>query len=86
MIVLHPFSAIPNNNFINKIGHSYKNNFGNTKILNAHDIENILFNDRNYIEKNSYVSGHENVNVFGLTEMKYIIKADDTAIDIQLRE
>lgn len=86
LIVLHPFSAIPNNNFINKIGHSYKNNFGNTKILNAHDIENILFNDRNYIEKNSYVSGHENVNVFGLTEMKYIIKADDTAIDIQLRE
>jgi len=86
LIVLHPYSAIPNNNFINKIGHSFKNNFGNTKILNANDIENILFNDRNYIESNSYVSGHDNVNVFGLSEMKYFIKANDTAIDIQLRD
>lgn len=86
LIVLHPYTAIPNNNFINKIGHSYRNNFGNTKILNANDIENILFNDRNYIESNSYVSGHDNVNVFGLSEMKYFIKANDTAIDIQLRD
>ena len=86
LIVLHPYTAIPNNNFINKIGHSYRNNFGNTKILNANDIELILFNDRNYIETNSYVSGHDNVNVFGLSEMKYFIKANDTAIDIQLRD
>lgn len=86
LIVLHPYTAIPNNNFINKIGHSYRNNFGNTKILNANEIEHILFNDRNYIETNSYVSGHDNVNVFGLSEMKYFIKANDTAIDIQLRD
>jgi hypothetical protein len=86
LIILHPFTAIQNNYFINKIGHSYKNNFGNTKILNANDIENMLFNDRNYIENNSYISGHDNVNVFGLSEMKYFIKANDTAIDIQLRD
>lgn len=86
LIILHPFTAIPNNNFINKIVHSYRNNFGDTKILNSNDIENILFNDRNYIESNSYVSGHDNVNVFGLSKMKYFIKVNDTAIDIQLRE
>jgi len=85
LIVLHPYTAI-SNPFINKIGHSYKNNFGNTKILNTNDIEQILFNDRNYIETNSYISGHDNVNVFGLSEMKYFIKANDTAIDIQLRD
>lgn len=85
LIVLHPYTAI-SNPFINNIGHSYKNNFGNTKILNTNDIEQILFNDRNYIETNSYISGHDNVNVFGLSEMKYFIKANDTAIDIQLRD
>ncbi len=83
LIVLHPYTAI-SNPFINKIGHSYENNFGNTKILNAKDIEKELFNDANYIENNSYVSGHDNVNVFGLSGMKYFIKANDTAIDIQL--
>lgn len=86
LVVLHPYTAIPNNIFINKIGDSYRSNFGNAKILNANEIENILFNDRNYIESNSYVSGHDNVNVFGLSEMKYFIKANDTAIDIQLRD
>jgi len=86
LVILHPYSTIKNNPFINDIALSYKNNFGNTKILDANDIEYILFNDKNYIENNSYVSGHENVNIFGLSKMKYFIKANDTAIDIQLRD
>jgi hypothetical protein len=86
LIILHPYSVIQENNFINKIKNSYKANFGNTKILKANDIEKVLFNDRNYIEKNSYFSGHDSVNVFGISEMKYFIKANDTAIDIQLRD
>ncbi len=85
LIVLHPYTAIQNNKFINEIGNSYKNNFGNAKILNAKNIEKTLFKDEKYIENNSYVSGHDNVNVFGHSEMKYFIKANDTAIDIQLR-
>jgi hypothetical protein len=84
-VILHPYSTITNP-FINKIGLSYKNNFGNTKILNAKKIERVLFNDENYIENNSYVSGHDNINVFGLSEMKYFIKANDIAIDLQLRD
>ncbi|WP_400263099.1 AAA domain-containing protein [Sphingobacterium sp. SG20118] len=84
LIILHPYTAIKSNSFINKIGGSYKSNFGNAKILSAKDIERLLFNDEKYIEKNSYASGHENVNVFGTSEMKYFIKANDTAIDIQL--
>lgn len=86
LIVLHPYTAIRNNKFINKIGISYKNNFGNIKIFDAKEIEKKLFNEENYIENNSYVSGHDNVNVFGLSDMKYFIKANDTAIDIQLKD
>jgi superfamily I DNA and/or RNA helicase len=85
LIILHPYTAI-SNPFINKISLSYRNNFGNTEILNCSDIEYKLFKDIKYIENNSYVSGHDSVNVFGLSEMKYFIKADDTAIDIQLRD
>lgn len=67
------------NSLINKIG-LY------AKILKAFEIEELLFTDKNYIENNSYVSGDDNVNVFGLSEMKYFIKANDTSIDIQLRD
>lgn len=85
LIIIHPFSKIGNNEFINRICYSYKTNFGNTSILSSTQIEEYLFNDKNYIENNSYVSGHDNVNIFGLSEMKYFIKANDTAIDIQLQ-
>ncbi len=86
LVILHPFTVIQDNKFINQIGGSFRNNFGNAKIIDAHDIEEILFDDARYIENNSYVSGHDNVNIFGLSEMKYFIKANDTAIDIQLRD
>lgn len=86
LIILHPYTAIQNNKFINEIGVSFKENFGNARILNSKEVEKVLFDDENYIEGNSYVSGHDNVNVFGLSEMKYFIKSNDTAIDIQLRD
>ena len=86
LIILHPFSKIPDNKFINKICYSYKTNFGNTIILSSSEIEKNLFNEKNFIEKNSYISGHDSVNIFGYSEMKYFIKANDTAIDIQLQK
>ena len=85
LVILHPYAAIRNNKFINKIGLSYKDNFANKKIINSKEIEKELFDEENYIENNSYISGHDNVNVFGISEMKYFIKTNDTAIDIQLR-
>ncbi len=84
LIILHPFNAINDNVFINKVGVSYKKNFNNLQITSSPDIEKTIFNERKFIENNSYVSGHDNVNVFGNSEMKYFIKASDTAIDIQL--
>lgn len=84
LVVLHPYSI--NNPFINQIGISYKNNYGINKILKATDIEDKLFNDKSYIENNSYVSGHDNVNIFGPSKMKYFIKANDSTIDILLRD
>ncbi len=86
LVILHPYTKITNNKFINEIGFSHKKNFGDKRITNSKEIEKILFKDENYIEKNSYVSGHDNINVFGLSEMKYFIKSSDTAIDIQLRD
>lgn len=86
LVILHPFTNIRNNKFINKLSLSHRNNFGNTKILNVKDIEKTIFNEEKYIESNSYVSGHDNVNIFGLSEIKYFIKANDTALDIQLRD
>ena len=85
MIILHPFSKITDNKFVNEIALAYKKNYGNAKIQSADNIEKILFGKYKYIEKNCYISGHDSVNVFGLSDMKYFIKSNETAIDIQLK-
>lgn len=86
LIILHPFNAIKNNYYINKITSSYKSNFEIPVIRQSSEIEKIIFNQKNFIEKNSYITGHDNINVFGQIEMKYFIKANENAIDIQLRK
>jgi hypothetical protein len=86
LIILHPFEAINNNTYINSIMSSYGRNFGKPQIKKSSEIEKIIFNQKDFIEMNSYITGHDNVNVFGQIEMKYFIKASDNAIDIQLRK
>ena len=52
----------------------------------AHDIERLIFGVENYIENNSFATGHQNVNVYGKLEKKYEIRSGDSAVDIQLHE
>jgi len=55
-------------------------------IRNFGKFEKIMFNQKYFIEKSSYITGNDNVNVFGQIEMKYYVKVNETAIDIQLRK
>lgn len=86
LIILHPFNAIKDNYYINKITSSYKDNFEIPFIRQSSEFEKIIFNEKDFIRKNSYITGHDNINVFGQVEMKYFIKANENAIDIQLRK
>lgn len=86
LVIIHPFSEIQNNIFINKIKNSYHSNFEKLSIRKSSAIERVLFGNNSFIYNNSYITGHDTVNVFGQLEMKYFIKANTNAIDIQLRE
>jgi hypothetical protein len=55
-------------------------------MVQAEKLEQYLFGEKDYILKNTYLTGHDNINVFGQVEMSYFIKAGPTAIDIQLRK
>lgn len=86
LVIIHPFSEIQNNIFINKIKNSYHSNFEKLSIRKSSAIERVLFGNNSFIYNNSYITSHDTVNVFGQLEMKYFIKANTNAIDIQLRE
>lgn len=81
--ILNPFNHITNNPYVNQLKDIL--NISNNEIISSHDIENILFGKKDFIESNSYLTGHDNINVFGQVEMKYFIKAGNSAIDIQLK-
>ena len=79
--ILNPFSTISNNPYINSVREIVG---PGVNILDHKIVEKYLFKDSNHIVSNSYLTGHDSINVFGQMEMKYFIKAGNTAIDIQL--
>ena len=89
LIILHPFTSIPDNPFINNILSTYDLHFGNPSINNALAIEKIISINNSSIYDNSYITGHDTVNIFGQQNdkdsKKYFIKANNTAIDIQFK-
>jgi len=86
LVILHPFDVIAENPYINQLRESYIKNFGENAIKQHREFEEVIFNQPDFIEKNSFITGHDNVNIFGQVEMKYFIKANENAIDIQLRK
>ena len=37
-----------------------------------------------YLEDNTFSTGHQSVNVYGLPEKRYEIRSEDTAVDVQI--
>ena len=86
LIIVHPFESITNNTFINKLMNIYEGNFDDIELVTASTIEQEIFGNKSYIYENSYLTGHDTINVFGQEEKNYFIKANPNAIDIQLRK
>ena len=58
---------------------------GINEVISSNKLEKKIFGEKDFIVNHSYLTGHDSINVFGQVEMKYFIKASETAIDIQLR-
>lgn len=50
------------------------------------EIEKLIFGTENYIEDNSFSTGHQNVNIYTEPERIYEIRSDDNAVDIQIHK
>ena len=48
------------------------------------DLEKQMFGDSHYLENNSFSTSHQSVNVYGLPEKRYEVRAEDSAVDIQI--
>ena len=59
---------------------------GNCQCYTTEELERVMFNQPDYLELNSFSTGHQSVNVYGLPEMKYEIRSEDTAVDVQIHD
>lgn len=49
-------------------------------------IEEMIWDNANYLEENTFSTGHQMVNVYRRPERYYEVRSDDSAIDVQIHE
>jgi hypothetical protein len=84
LVILHPNDAIGDNTYINKVERSYAIRYHKPLWKNTDVVEKLMFGRKGYIAENSYMGGHDNINIFMPSSMRYFVKSGDQAIDIQL--
>ena len=52
----------------------------------SHDFEKMIWGNENYLEENTFSTGHQMVNVYRKPERYYEVRSDDSAIDVQIHE
>jgi len=52
----------------------------------ASAIEEMIWGNANYLEENTFSTGHQMVNVYRKPERYYEVRSDDSAIDVQIHE
>jgi hypothetical protein len=54
--------------------------------IGSHELEKKIFGDEIYLEENTFSTGHQSVNVYGIPEKKYEVRSEEDAIDIQIHK
>ena len=55
-------------------------------IINSEEIEQKIWKEKDYIEKNTFVTTHQLANVYTSSEYIYEVRIDENAVDIQVRD
>ena len=50
------------------------------------DLEDLMFEDSQYLENNAFSTSHQSVNVYGLPEKCYEVRTEDNAVDVQIHK
>lgn len=85
LIIVNPFNTLHRNYYINKIKSIAADFFmAPIRIKSSSHIEKILFNNSSYIDDNTFITNHDDVNIYGADIYKYFIKKNSVSIDFQI--
>lgn len=70
---------------VNRI-EKYIDESNNYKEYHSTELEQLMFGNSTFLEENSFTTGHQSVNVYGLPEKTYEVRTEDTAVDVQIHK
>jgi len=76
---------IENLKLVKKVEELMKRNLSCTEI-DSHKLEEKMFDHETYLEENTFSTGHQSVNVYGMPEKTYEVRSEEDAIDIQIHK
>ena len=71
---------------LNLLGNIAKRKCSDVKVFNSDMLETIIFKQRLYLERHSFVTSHQLANIYTEAQAKYEIRIDNSAIDVQIDE
>ena len=74
---------INNLRLVKRVEQLVKSNNSYSEMLTP-GLEDMIFGSSTYLEDNSFSTGHQSVNVYGLPEKCYEIRSEDAAVDVQI--
>lgn len=74
--------SIDNLKVVSKLAELMNNQ--NCKTFYSHELEKWIFGNENFLEENTFSTGHQSVNVYSKPEKRYEVRSEDDAIDIQI--
>ena len=87
LIIVNPFEKLTENKHINKLKNIHSNYTGNNiKIKSAFEFEKIIFGKKEFINENTFITTHDDVNVYKKGVYRYYIKKNSISIDFQISD
>ncbi|MFD0699457.1 AAA domain-containing protein [Myroides pelagicus] len=85
LVIVNPYEKITQNKHINKIIDIHKEaNQATCNIIQSIDFEKIIFADSDYINKNTFITNHDDINVYSSDSYKYYVKKNNLSIDLKI--
>lgn len=86
LVIVNPFEEITGNNWLNNLIRIYYDyTQQNVVIQSSNKLEEIMFGRRNWLDENTFITRHDDVNVYSSEAYKYYIKKNEISIDFQIK-
>lgn len=85
LVIVNPFEKQTENQFLNRLKTiHYSFTQKNVLIQKSKSFENLIFSNENFLDENTFITRHDDVNVYTSDVYRYYIKKNEISIDFQI--